>query len=451
LHGRRYALRVVFHSLETEVNCEVSSASQASEFLYVAILVSSQPIPLDLSLTVDASLNASYGFDNSGFNNLPNRLTKLNCPECQKKQRVNRPKLKVPKTDLSTTWYPKISFNYDGKHFLTRRRADTIEQLFTERNLYALALINDRISRIEDEKLKRTFQFVFASMVPQASKMMILTEKSGPSWKVPEYLIYPIHAEFNVWTRFANRFLAITRGLDDRLSVLPKELKSALDCTALSKADYLIARLNAVEISSIVPLESVDYVFTDPPYGGAIQYFELDMIRVAWILGKDKWADALSQWQTEEITINPGQKKEFDYYHKMLAASFTEVFKVLKPSHYLTVTFHSTDIDVWNSIIMAVRLAGFELEKILYQSPAVRSAKQSLQPWGSAVGDYYIRFRKPEEKKPITQEQVDRNKYRRIVVETTKKIIAERGEPTPFTYILNGIFPELDRQGGFLR
>jgi len=131
------------------------------------------------------------------------------------------------------------------------------------------------------------------------------------------------------------------------------------------------------------------------------------MIRVAWILGKERWQDLLSQWQTEEITVNTGQNKDFDYYHKMLIASFTEVFKVLKPTHYLTVTFHSTDIQVWNSIIIAVRLAGFELEKILYQSPAVRSAKQSLQPWGSAVGDYYIRFRKPEEKKPITQEQVD--------------------------------------------
>jgi uncharacterized protein YbaR (Trm112 family) len=372
------------------------------------------------------------------------------CPHCNRESKIDNPRLANGKVDLSKIWYPRVRFCYNGNRpFVTRRRASTIEELFTERNLYALALLFERISGVKDENSQRTLQFIFASTVPQASKMMIWTKVSGPSWKVPEYLIFPVHCEFNVWSRFQNRFRAILRGLENSKERLQRTLVGASSFEELSRGDYWLSQTNAIELGNLIPADSVDYIFTDPPYGGAIQYFELDLIRVAWMLGKQDGDLALSQWSTEEITINRGQGKNFEYYHKMLSAAFSQSFRVLKPGHYLTVTFHSTDIDVWNSIILAVRFAGFELEKIIYQPPAVRSAKASLQPYGSAVGDYYIRFRKPEHGKEPAPEQGDRNKYRTVVIETARRIIAERGEPTPFTFILNGIIPELDRQGVF--
>ncbi|MDG6921494.1 MAG: hypothetical protein JRN59_08190, partial [Nitrososphaerota archaeon] len=115
----------------------------------------------------------------------------------------------------------------------------------------------------------------------------------------------------------------------------------------------------------------------------------------------------------------------------------------------LTVTFHSTDVKVWNSIIKAVVYSGFRLEKILYQ-PALRASDKALsQPYGSAVGDYYIRFKKPESGTPSTPGEVDDSKYERVVVDAAKNVIARRGEPTPYTHILNGVIPELEKNGIF--
>jgi hypothetical protein len=116
----------------------------------------------------------------------------------------------------------------------------------------------------------------------------------------------------------------------------------------------------------------------------------------------------------------------------------------------MTVTFHSTDIKVWTSIIKAVVLAGFDLEKIIYQPPARPSAKGLLQPYGSAVGDYYIRFKKPEAERKLTECQVSEERYERIVVEAAKRILAERGEPTIYQHILNGIIVELKQEGALL-
>ena len=378
---------------------------------------------------------------------------KMECSECGQTSKIKKPHLKTPPIDLKSVTYPKIRFKYDGnKPFATKRRANTIEELYTDRNLYSMSLLHQSIAKIVDEPTRRTFECIFSSMVPQTSRLVPWRREfatGGPAWTVPEYLILPVHCEFNVWSRFENRFKSVRRGIENRMQRLPSELVNVEKYDDLQRPDqFWNGKVNALDLSHTLPENSVDYVFTDPPYGGSIQYFELDLIRAAWLMDRID-DEALQQWWKEEITICKGQGKNFEYYHKMLSASFSEVFRVLKPNHYLTVTFHSTDIDVWNSIIIAVRNAGFELEKILYQSPAVRSARESLQPWGSAVGDYYIRFRKPEEKKPITQEQVDRNKYRHVVLETTKGIIAERGEPTPYTFILNGIIPALDKNGVF--
>lgn len=58
-----------------------------------------------------------------------------------------------------------------------------------------------------------------------------------------------------------------------------------------------------------------------------------------------------------EITLNDQQNKDFEYYHKMLRVSFEQVYRVLKPGRWLTVTFHNTDIKIYNSILKVVVLA----------------------------------------------------------------------------------------------
>lgn len=135
----------------------------------------------------------------------------------------------------------------------------------------------------------------------------------------------------------------------------------------------------------------------------------------------------------------------------MLKASFEQVYSVLKSGRWLTVTFHNTDIKIYNSIIKAVVLSGFDLEKVIYQPPARASAKGLLQPYGSAIGDYYIRFRKPETKeKLLSSSEVDKERYARIVVDTVKHLIAVRREPLTYSIIINSypvIFNELKKNG----
>ena len=122
---------------------------------------------------------------------------------------------------------------------------------------------------------------------------------------------------------------------------------------------------------------------------------------------------------------------------------------MLKPGHYLTLTFHNREINVWNSVIKAGAYSGFIFEKILYQPNKRASEAGVAMPYGSAISDYYLRFKKPERGGNSDYQKMGKDEYERIVIKATKDIIAMRGEPTELTFILNGIYTELFSTGKF--
>ena len=345
--------------------------------------------------------------------------------------------------ELKPKWHPKNRLAYDGNEFMKREGKETIAQLFTKRNLYALSILFDEIGKIENKKVRRTLEFAFSSMVHLASNMTPVrpTRQFSSFWVLQSYWTPPVYMESNVWMLFESAVLGkqgLVKGKADAADQI-RFCKRARSLREINDgANILFETANALELTKIIPPNSVDYIFTDPPYGGAVQYFELSTLWTAWLNMEIDYAD--------EITINSQQSKDFDYYHKMLKSAFREMYQVLKPGRYLTVTFHSTKIAVWKSIIRAVVLSGFDLEKIIYQPPARTSAKGLLQPYGSAVGDYYIRFRKPDTEKPLSERDMNKETYEREVVWAAKGIIEERGEPTIYQRILNAIM--VDLKGG---
>jgi hypothetical protein len=192
----------------------------------------------------------------------------------------------------------------------------------------------------------------------------------------------------------------------------------------------------------------VSYIFTDPPYDKSVQYGELSLIWNAWARPKSNHVDSLV---ASEVIHNDRQKKNFDVYHALLKQSFEKCFSVLAPSRYFTLTFHNPTFKVRNSTVRAGVFAGFEYQKVHHQPLGQNSAKSMLQPFGSAQGDFYLRFHKlPRNARfAVPLEEITADKFRRIVIETCKEVIAERAEPTPYTILVNYIDPVLARHGLF--
>lgn len=357
--------------------------------------------------------------------------------------------------NMTPLWYPDNELMWNSR--VNVHKGMKVSDLFTKRALTGLSILYNEIENIEDENAKEMMKFVFSSALSQASKLVFVIEKRGRqtgeikrtqevgSWATRGYWIPPKHFEINVWNCFENRYKRILRGKEESNSII--EYKEAKEVNDLGiDSNVLLANVSVLDMSQIIPPNSVDYIFTDPPYGDAVPYLELDYLWASWMKFPMNFEDEIV------VSDSPLRGKNDEIYEKMLNAAFVEIFNVLKPGKYMTVTFHNTKIKYWNSLITAVVLAGFRLEKIIYQPPARASPKGLLHPLKSAIGDYYMRFRKPQKPEKLRAERdVDKKRYELIVVETAKRLIAERGEPIPYQRILNGIIPELDKHGVLLR
>lgn len=356
-------------------------------------------------------------------------------------------------------WHPTNKlYHITGKPFKEKQQYESLDQLFTKRNLYALAILIKAIDEEENKDLKSFLKIAFSSMVHLCSRMTPVrpTRPMSSAWTEHSYWYANEFMEQNVWLKFESSIIG-KQGLIKAKEESNKYFKDVKFASSLkqfieNKADILIYTGSCLDLMREInknfgDKQIIDYIFTDPPYDSSIQYGELSFLWIAW-LGMDK--DYLEKIALNEIIHNEKQNKDFEVYHSLLKNSFEGMFDVLKQGGYLTLTFHNPTFKVRNATIRAGVLSGFELEKIHHQELARHSAKSLLQPFGSVQGDFYLRFIKPDFKSmKKSPEEIDELRFEKIVNDTAISILAERGEPTPYTIIINAVDPELAKRGYF--
>lgn len=120
---------------------------------------------------------------------------------------------------------------------------------------------------------------------------------------------------------------------------------------------------------------SIDYVFTDPPFGDFIPYSEINQINEAW-LGQ------LTEWD-EEAIVSKAQGKDVDEYGALMKSVFAEVGRVLKPSAMATVVFHSSKPQVWSALGEALANADLEVQRTSVLDKSQPSFKQVVSEGGT--------------------------------------------------------------------
>ena len=100
-----------------------------------------------------------------------------------------------------------------------------------------------------------------------------------------------------------------------------------------------------------IPGNSVDYVFTDPPFGENIYYADLNFL-------VESWHGVLTNAAPEAI-VDRFKKKGLHEYQHLMQRCFEEYQRVLKPGRWITVVFHNSRNAVWTAIQEAMLAAGF--------------------------------------------------------------------------------------------
>lgn len=102
---------------------------------------------------------------------------------------------------------------------------------------------------------------------------------------------------------------------------------------------------------ALLPAQSVDYIFTDPPFGDNLNYCELSFLWESWL--------GIKTSEKLEAIVNVALGKGLYEYQELMTRCFKEYFRVLKPNRWMTVEFHNSKNAVWNAIQQSIQLAGF--------------------------------------------------------------------------------------------
>lgn len=267
-------------------------------------------------------------------------------------------------------WYPKEKIH----QYVKRNQKEYIYELFTERALIILSELLLKINQVQDKKVRNLLLFCFSSMLPNVSKMLPgdlnnVMYKSG--WVISKFWVPKIHTERNVFNCLNHRFKTIVKGKTELL-----DMNNDLAKLYNTSSDDL----------SFLDDESVDYVFTDPPYGESIAYFTLSHFWNSWL---GTYVD-----YNNEIIIDPYRKKDLNDFDRRIKAVFKEVNRVLKTGKYMSFTFHSRNLEIWKVILESSLSSGFELVNIVMQPQAVSSGTQGINRNNTLRGDFIYNFKK---------------------------------------------------------
>jgi len=217
-----------------------------------------------------------------------------------------------------------------------------VDQLFTRRNLRAIATLWETIGSLPGLECRQQLFFALTGSMPRASRTNKYIPALGvaPGPILGTMYIPGFHPELNVLSLFGRKVEDAARYYEQAPPVVPDE---AVRVSTQSAADL-----------ANIPDGTIDYVFTDPPFGSNIAYNELNLLWEAWLgVRTDVCAEAV---------VSRTQSKSVDDYEDLMAACFGEVRRVLRRDGRFSIVFHNTSAEVWRALQGALDRAGFAIE-----------------------------------------------------------------------------------------
>lgn len=227
-------------------------------------------------------------------------------------------------------------------------------------------------SRIAPKGLTHVHHF----FLPRAGHSMSLLWKKAVEWSDPRtraFLLFFVEQAiwgFSILNRYSpSHFSQVNRALNGVYYVASQHSECSPRYNLGGKLDRLVKAFREYraepENTSIttgtaarLPLDdhSVDYIFTDPPFGENIYYADLNFL-------VESWHGVITDAKPEAIMDSFKSKALPDYQH-LMQRCFAEYHRVLKPGRWMTVVFSNSKASVWNAIQVALQQAGFVVAEV---------------------------------------------------------------------------------------
>ncbi len=309
---------------------------------------------------------------------------------------------------LAEGFYPKteipegVNLNQPKHHGLT-----TIDRFYTKRNLSAMSHLWKEIHRLNDIKLATMAAFVFTSLYQRVTRLSEFRFWGG-SGNTARFNVPFIFNEANVFVTFERKAASIF---------------DHLETTAIRYKGQKLVVCNSATDLSYIPENTIDFIFTDPPFGSNINYSEMNILWESWL---GEFTDSAN-----EVIVNRVQGKGITDYENLMAASLSECFRVLRPGHWMLLVFMNSSKNIWDALTSAIQRAGFMMERLDIFDKQHGTFKQFVSE-NTAGCDLVLHCRKP-----LNEQEQEKQKKMLSYRDSILAFIENRGQSFPIIAYLH--------------
>lgn len=297
---------------------------------------------------------------------------------------------------------------------------DTIEKLFSDKQLAQLAFLKYLINKEKNKNIRDTLMLMFSGLLTKVnltyhnnSKRPAPGQENSSVFQYYRYRIAPKPTDLDLITYFELRFKKVISA--------KKEMEYFINEKTISNAQ--IVKASATDLS-FIPNESIDYIYTDPPYGKKIPYLDLSTMWNGWL----DLEVTENDYNLEAIEGGEKQKSK-DEYNELIAKSIKEMYRVLKFDRWLSFVFAHKDPEFWHLIIDTAESCGFEYRGAVAQKNGQTSFKKRQNPFTVLSGQLIINFCKVRTPKAIMKANLGMD-IAEIVIQTIEGVIAKNDGAT---------------------
>jgi len=235
-------------------------------------------------------------------------------------------------------------------------------ELFSPRQMAALAFLRQAIDKVAHKHARRGMLLAWSATLAKLNRTFLSAEgraesRGGSSiFSIYRYKIAKQPVELTPWKTFEERAFNVIAA------------KAEIDRTIEFKrrtggwsGKFVVHEKDIGELSRQFK-GSIDYIFTDPPYGAHISYLDLSTL---W----NCWLDSMPSARARKRELIVGGDLEIDEttYTERLGKSIKMCVDMLKPGRWLSVVFQHWNTAYFDAILSSAAECGADLRAAVPQ------------------------------------------------------------------------------------
>lgn len=320
---------------------------------------------------------------------------------------------KSPKTEKDFIEFLRKYPYPQGIPLIKGSDVDYIEELFTNEQLAHLSYLKHIIKKIKDKSVRQCLLLAFSSTITKYNKTYHPSSSRGDNagdcaaFRYYRYRVAKKSVNLNLMNIFETKV--------KKLISAKNEIFAVVDPAKIKECKIIKASASNLPLDN----ESVDYIYTDPPYGSKIPYLDLSVMWNGWLD-----LDVTKEDYILEAIEGGSLNKSTNDYTLLIQTSIKEMYRVLQFDRWLSFVFAHKDPKYWHLIVETAEKVGFEYAGAVKQPNGQTSYKKRQNPFSVLSGQLIVNFRKVRTPESIQKIKLGADVFE-IIIETIESVIAQ--------------------------